>query len=182
MRGVTVKSPENVARAQQMRRDGRRYKDIAAEFGINTRTAFEWVNDPDGAKLAARKRSYAGVCIDCGTSTSGSEGVRSEPRCHQCAVVKAGFEKTVWTRDALVLAIQEWTAIYGDPPRTSDWCPWQARSMGHESRARRFEDADGHWPSFTTVVEAFGSWNAAVSAAGLRPRQPGGNRRARAAA
>jgi hypothetical protein len=36
-------------------------------------------------------------------------------------------------------------------------------------RAARF-DSDTHWPWFSMVVRVFGSWNAAIEAAGFAPR------------
>ena len=81
---------------------------------------------------------------------------------------------TVWTADILIARIQEWAALYGEPPASNDWNSWQARvALGDEARARRFEN-DDHWPWFTTVVQRFGSWNAAIRQAGFEPRAPHG--------
>lgn len=62
-----------------------------------------------------------------------------------------------WTERAIVLALQLWAELYGSPPRMLDW------------RTQR----RGAFPWDTTVVDTFGTWNAAVEAAGLEPNKPG---------
>lgn len=122
-----------------------------------------------------RKAQYAGTCVDCGAPTSGSEGRRAEPRCPPCTAIKNGLERTVWTRETIIAAIRDWATKYGEPPGAFDWQPWSARNVIHdELRARRFEDAGGRWPSITAVCGVFGSWNAAIEAAGFAARAPHG--------
>jgi hypothetical protein len=58
--------------------------------------------------------------------------------------------------------------LYGEPPRTLDWEPARARRLGHEWRADRFEG--GLWPSVRVLRRQFGSFNAAIEAAGFTPR------------
>lgn len=53
-------------------------------------------------------------------------------------------------------AIQRWAREHGEPPRMADWRP-----------------AVGDYPSTSAVEERFGSWNAAIRAAGFTPRPPG---------
>jgi hypothetical protein len=54
----------------------------------------------------------------------------------------------------------------------ADWDPWKARNQCFdEAQARRFERAAGRWPSSTTVIARFDSWNAAIIAAGYQPRR-----------
>ena len=86
-------------------------------------------------------------------------------------------QATVWTRDRIIGAIRWWNDVYGEPPATPDWNSTQARDfLGDTERAQRFTrlHADGRIPWHTTVVLAFGSWNAAIEAAGFVPRQPNG--------
>jgi hypothetical protein len=78
-------------------------------------------------------------------------------------------------RDEILVAVREWTVRYGDPPTQTDWDPSRARRMGHGWRAVRYEEGD--WPSTRTVVTHFGNLNAAIRAAGLVPRSPGGRSR-----
>jgi Homing endonuclease associated repeat len=69
---------------------------------------------------------------------------------------RAGFR---WTPELIVYALDLWHRRYMRPPTKRQW-----------ARA-----GDDH-PSSMTVKRVFGSWNAAVQAAGLRPRGPGGRR------
>jgi hypothetical protein len=126
----------------------------------------EWCSD------RCRKRTlYSQPCLDCGKPTNGSDGRRDEPRCLRCAAVKAGAEKTIWTRDAILAAIHAWADVYGEPPAAPDWRPNNARNQLHDdARARRFEDANGRWSWADTAIREFGSWNAAIAAAGYEPR------------
>jgi hypothetical protein len=71
----------------------------------------------------------------------------------------------------VIEAIREWTRRYGEPPATSDWSPTRARRAGQQWRAERYEAGD--WPSVSTVVRRFGTFTAAVQAAGLEPRPRG---------
>lgn len=121
-----------------------------------------------------RKTKYDLACVDCGGRVSGTTpgkmANRAEPRCIGCAARVSGAARKVWTRDAVAAAMREWHEVYGEAPAQADWCPYFARGYGDDARAVRFEDADGHWPSFMAVVNEFGSWNAAVVAAGFAPR------------
>jgi hypothetical protein len=135
------------------------------------------VSDPDGTTLRARKDSYAGSCVDCGTPTSGWEGRREDPRCLLCASRKCAEERRIWTRGAVILAIQEWAHEHGEHPAMPDWNPWYARhEINDEARAARAEEniAAGRHPWPVSVIRAFGTWNAAIRAAGFEPRPPHG--------
>ena len=61
-----------------------------------------------------------------------------------------------WTPETVVYAIQLWHRQYSRLPRTSDW-----------------EQAGENNPSRQTVMRVFGSWNAAMEAAGFKPRPRG---------
>ena len=61
-----------------------------------------------------------------------------------------------WTRETIIYAFELWHRRYLCSPTVAEW-----RRAGRDN------------PSATTVRSAFGSWNSAVKAAGLRPRQPG---------
>ena len=63
---------------------------------------------------------------------------------------------TVWTRAAIIDALQRWAAEHGrTPAKTRDW---KCGTADH--------------PASLTVDRAFGSWNAAIVAAGLAPNLP----------
>lgn len=143
----------------------------ANQLGVPRATAHQWATDPDGSHNRARKRRYDTECVDCGAWVSGHSGRRDEPRCLPCIAKINGEARTVWTRELVIARIREWVYLYGEPPAICDRGPSMARSELHdEQRAVRFEQANGHWPWFTVVVRRFGSWNAALEAAGFTPR------------
>lgn len=164
-----MKTPELVAGAARLRAEGLTAREIGERLGVSRSTAEAWLSDPDGARARARKASYAATCVDCGTLTSGSEGRREEPRCHPCAAVLSGDERRIWTKPAIVCAIQEWAFEHGEPPGMADWNPTSARLLNDEERAARFE-RDGCWPWSPQAAHVCGSWNAAIEAAGFEPR------------
>jgi HNH endonuclease len=71
-------------------------------------------------------------------------------------------------REAITAAIIEWTRRYGDVPTMADWDPVRARRLEQQWRIARYHDGD--WPSARSVSHHFGSFAAAVTAAGLVPR------------
>lgn len=114
-----------------------------------------------------RKAQYARPCTDCGQAMSGDYGrsTKGPQRCPSCATAA----RTMWTRDTIVAAIHGWVARYGAIPAATDWNPSQARARGLDWRADRF--LEGVWPFQATVQKVFGSWSAAISAAGYQPRE-----------
>lgn len=112
-------------------------------------------------------------------------------RCRDCDAMLTSTRITrcrdCWKRDArergrqrILSAIRRWVEIYGDVPSATDWNPYAAARMGHVERARVYEA--GEWPSSATAVWHFGSWNAAITAAGFAPRPVGDGRVRRVAA
>src|SRR3954453_19140638 len=87
-----------------------------------------------------------------------------------------------WDRDSIIIAIQEWVATYGEPPRAADWNPSSAKWSGQLWRVDRYRDgrADGApGPPLTSPKRPFGgSLNEAIRAAGFEPAKPGPRRRA----
>ncbi len=167
---------EKIAEATRLRAEGLTLKAIGERFGVSPQTVLRWTDAEYNARSLATaralKESYRGTCVDCGASTNGSDGPgKASKRCVPCGAIKSGAERTVWTREVLITRIQEWASIHGEPPAMADWNPTRARNFLHdEERARRFEDADGYYPWMTLVVRVFGSWNAAIAAAGFKPR------------
>ena len=82
-----------------------------------------------------------------------------------------------WTRAEIIDAIREWTALYGEPPRAADWNPGSARWSATTWRIARYRQGrpDGTpWPSLNRAKAPFGgSLNAALAAAGFKPKKPG---------
>ena len=86
-----------------------------------------------------------------------------------------------WDRDSIIIAIQEWVATYGEPPRAADWNPSSAKWSGQLWRVERYRAgrADGSpWPALNSAKRPFGgSLTAAIRAAGFEPAKPGPRRR-----
>ncbi len=86
-----------------------------------------------------------------------------------------------WDRDSIIIAIHEWVATYGEPPRAADWNPSSAKWSGQLWRVERYRAgrADGsRWPALNSAKRPFGgSLTAAILAAGYEPAKPGPRRR-----
>jgi Homing endonuclease associated repeat len=172
MQQGSMSRAQKIANAQELRAQGLVFREIAAEMGVAVSTVGDWLNDPDGSRSRARKHSYAGSCVDCGASTSGSNGREHAPkRCRNCSV-RFRHETAKWTRVTIVQALREFATRYGRSPAAADFSPHQARKLGHSDRVNRFY-ADGCYPYATQVQNVFGSWNAAIKAAGLIPTEIG---------
>lgn len=107
-----------------------------------------------------RKRQYDLACVSCGGrvdgTTPGKMANRDEPVCRACA----GAHYATWTREAIVCCVQEFAEETGGiPPVADDFM--------------RLHALGAAVPSVTCVQGRFGSWNAAVFAAGFAPRTPG---------
>jgi HNH endonuclease len=78
------------------------------------------------------------------------------------SIVAVGYARPPhagWTREEIVVAIQRWAEQYGEPPAYTDW---PRSTQAH--------------PMANTVIKVFGSWRAALRAAGYdksRRRRPG---------
>jgi hypothetical protein len=83
------------------------------------------------------------------TETSSERRIGPGPR--------TGFR---WNRELIAYAIELWHRNHLTAPSQDDW-----------------ERAGSDHPCRLTVLRVFGTWNAAISAAGLAPRPRGRNRR-----
>jgi hypothetical protein len=150
-RGVSVKTPERVVEAQRLHADGWTLAEIAELWNVSATTVHGWIRDPDLSRQRARRDSYRVPCPECGRPMSG-EG----ETCGAC--------RKTWTRDAVVAAIRDWADEHdGVPPTSTEFNP----PVGSPARVER---ESGRWPARSTVLAAFGSWNAAMLAAGFQPR------------
>lgn len=163
---------EHMTRAQRhtqvraMKRDGLTFDQIAAQLGLARSTVTDAYYDPSGRKMRERKERQAGECVDCGATTMDS-GSKPPERCHPCATEHRRY----WTRDRIIQAIRDWSDQYGAPPGAYDWDTGRLKQI-NPARWKRFYA--GRWPHQHTVLEMFGSWNAAIAAAGFTPRKIGG--------
>jgi DNA-binding CsgD family transcriptional regulator len=78
---------ERTAEALRLREEGLLIREIAERMGVAVSTAGQYLADPDGAKLRARKDSYRGECEDCGRLTDGSNGFQAPRWCRDCVGV-----------------------------------------------------------------------------------------------
>lgn len=167
---------DQAARAAALRAAGATHADVAAELGISKAYARDLHYDPDGSKLRARKARLAGRC-GCGAPTSGTRSGARRPagRCPACARAAA----KVWTADAIVAVFREFGEKHGRPPAATDALLPETLERNHGcSPERRAEleavrAAGPRLPSAAIVRREFGSWAAAVEAAGMTPLRAG---------
>jgi hypothetical protein len=108
-----------------------------------------------------RQTLYGGTCAHCGSPTNGSDGPgRASDTCHVCSN-RIKHEGRKWTPESVVAAIHRWADEHGGvPPVAADWNATMAAKYGRASRPDEY-------PSAGTVQREFGSWSAAITAAGF---------------
>jgi deoxycytidylate deaminase len=80
-----------------------------------------------------------------------------------------------WDEKRIAAALREWTRETGIPPKSYEWCPASARPAGLIGpEDSKWELEHPRWPGNTTVYRYFGSWAAALEAAGIKPEWPAG--------
>jgi transposase len=150
--------------AAALRTEGLNGMRIAERLHVSRSYAYELLNDPTGDLGRERKARYYGTCEECGAPTSYGDGGYAA-LCRSCTV----DERTIWTQDAIVYAIQEFADEHGGiPPTASEWNFTLAKARGLAGPER-----DLRWPATQTVLKRFGTWNAAIAAAGFEPRRSG---------
>jgi hypothetical protein len=115
-------------------------------------------SDLDVAVDTVRKYLRASRC-DCGRNWM----VRG-PRCSQCgheeATRSAAAGRLRWDRQPVIAALRHGAELEGRPPSTEAW-------LGGRYARGRWAREYPRWPSTGVVNGLFGSWNAAMAAAGL---------------
>jgi hypothetical protein len=129
-----------VRAAKEMGRGGLPVAVVAGVLGVAPRTVRAYLN--------------AGVCADCGAPAITAR------LCPKCAARRGTRPRA--TRAQVIRAIQAWHDETGAPPRSEDWVPTN-------DPQRKWAREYPRWPSYMTVRTHFGSWRAALDAAG-RPR------------
>jgi hypothetical protein len=74
-----------------------------------------------------------------------------------------------WNRDSIREALRAWVGETGAPPRRNDWSGQRPDQAGQAQRKWMIDHPK--WPSSSCVRGHFGSWSAALKAAGLPSRQ-----------
>src|SRR3954467_11637144 len=77
-----------------------------------------------------------------------------------------------WTESLIIEAINDWVARYGEVPGRIGWGGGMRRRRGYEAKLDRLRSHSRPVPTPTPVLARFGSWEAALAAAGYRPRSP----------
>lgn len=117
-----------------------------------------------------RKVSYGGRCVDCGKRTDGSYGrAKAAARCLACHKVYA-HERA---RGRIIAAIRDWVDEHGTPPTAFHWNPEEAIRHGHPEWAVYYRATRHRWASSSDAQRIFGSWSAAIEAAGFLPLPQG---------
>lgn len=158
------KARPQVVEAVELLRQGLNGSEIAKRLGIARSTAFQRLGDPTDEKNHNRKLAHYGTCKGCGAPTAYDVGKPSD-HCRECAPDAYSF----WSREVIIEAIREYHDRYGRPPVAMDWNLTMARSKANPARLVEIEDRweEGCWPVVSQVQYRFGSWNAAIEAAGL---------------
>jgi len=159
MGDVKVTRAQRYAEAARLQAKGLYAREIAAVMGVSESYVCDLFHDPDGSKDRARKNSYGGTCVRCGSRTSGSNGRAKAPKiCGACSRLRQ-HEQRYWTRERVIAAVQRWAAEYGRPPRSGEW------SAGNPDR---------WWPTPSSVYRGsdspgapFAYWADAIEAAGF---------------
>lgn len=147
---------EKAAFVAEKRAEGWTHAQIADALGIARGYVANLGWDPDGAKSRRHKAKYAVECAGCGATTNPGEPGKKSGYCSRCF---SGHVTQKWTREAIVEAIQTWAEQHGRLPAAHEWTVRGTASKG--------------FPSSTACQYVFGSWNAAIEAAGFEPRRTG---------
>lgn len=167
--GARAKYAELVRRA---RAAGEGYRTTCERLEISSSYYYELVNDPGGVKVAARKDSYRRPCPRCGTLMTGSNGFNgSAPKLCTTCQHREKHDSRVWTGEAIIEAIRYFAAVHGRPPVAAEFTP----ALNGRRSPRRALDYQGSadYPNFSQVAREFGTWSAAIEAAGFDPRRVG---------
>lgn len=179
---------ERAVKAAELRAQGLVYREIAERMGISISYAAALITDPDDRKARERKARYRKPCRRCGKLTNPGGPQATTGLCRPCAEHEAHETSVAW----LVAEIRHWNDLYGRPPSASDWNLGMMRRRNlrydrGEKVGGRFSDEriaeaerrhreDGPWPTDKAVNNTFGTWNAAIEAAGFESVAVGGHR------
>lgn len=172
-------SPQ-LRRAVELCREGLVLREIAEELGVSVSRAGSLLADPLEHKARARKRRVYGHCADCGCRVYDGGAVPNQRRCQECE----RRHKRETARERIISAMRDWESRYGSPPAANDWNLGQLRDLQKRFHSETIAIAEARheewkWPHVSAVQSVFGSWNAAIAAAGFEPKKPGHRRNPR---
>ncbi len=138
--------PEKRAEAKALREQGLSYAKISAAIDIPYFTVVRWTNEKQHQRSLRNAKHYKeqhrGKCEDCGKSVWLSS--------HLCRVCSS-TRRRIWTRENIIEAIHLFNEKHGRPPVSTEWTRGASE-----------------YPNTGTVSERFGSWAAAIEAAGYQ--------------
>jgi hypothetical protein len=138
--------------------EGLTIAEIARRLGRAESTVKAYLYDPIGAKAREVKARYRGVCRGCSARTSARNGKGDAyAYCKRC---RPGAIARQWTRERSRESMRAWRVRYGAAPSSYDWSRTHARRRGGEALKRL---QTGEWPAPSTVIDLYGSWEAAVA-------------------
>ena len=140
--------------AKELANKGVTWAEIATALGTTPGYAYELTIDPNGDKARSRREARSRPCQDCGRPTSQAIYLR----CSTCS----GLRRQKWPKEAILAAIKSFANEKGKVPSAPDF------AICDRSK----------YPTPRTVQTAFGSWSAAIEAAGFTPRNSGASKSA----
>ena len=155
-----MRKAELLPEARRLSAQGLSPREIAERLGLTTATVGTWLS----AAQAAYRLRNEGVCMDCGGATSGANGPARALRCDRCQRNWQTLNR--WNRERVIEAFHRWAVEHPGVHPSAD--VWNAsRTPGGAS------------PCAATAQKVFGSWSAALHAAGVEPYEPGPSRELR---
>ena len=120
-------------------------------------------------------------CADCGAKRDEYERGKGERRARglraqrETEMAQLGMNMREWS----LYKAREWTDRYGTPPASLEWNLRGGRTKFRGARLASFEQRhrEAVWPSTTTILSLFGSWNTFIEEAGLETVAPGQRRK-----
>jgi len=134
---------ERIQAAQRMAGEGHGVAFIAEQLGV-TRTTVQRYLRPD-------------YCRACGSPVV----LSGTGFCGNC--FRAAQSTPLYGRQVIIERLREWHAQHGHAPAAGEW------QIINPAAPNRYQRDFPYWPSHGMVVRVFGSWHAAVRAAGLEP-------------
>jgi len=134
--------------ARRLSAQGLAPREIAERLGLVPTTVSGWLS----AAHAARLLRNGGVCRDCGGPTKGASLPARALRCDACQ--RKWQTLNGWNRERVIAVVRRWALEHeGVYPSASVWNSSSAPG--------------GDYPRAVTVQRVFGSWAAALRAAGV---------------
>ena len=146
------------------------YNRIARELGTSATTVRRWLipglEEQMYVAARERKRRLTGVCERCdGVTRYNGHGGNVVSRVCAACQQELNRASKVWTREAVVDAIQRFAAAHGRPPLAEEWV--------RVAPAHHYPARNSVYRSTSRSSSPFPSWSDAIEAAGFPRRQLG---------